>query len=153
MRKYDLNINEKPLSITVRSFTTDRAELEINGTVYNVRIDDIVSEGEPLVYPPAGHVMRALDRATPAPAAAPSQAQSPDGVRGDGTGLIAPIPGQILEIFVKEGSSVSAGEPVLKMEAMKMENVISAHTSGIVGSIKVKVGDTVNQGQELVVIG
>ena len=148
MRRYDLTVNDKSFSISVKSFSRERAELEINGTLYQVRIDDIVSDGDPVFHPPAGHVVRALDRTT-----APPPASAPAAPAADASTLTAPIPGQILEIFVKEGSSVSAGAPVLKMEAMKMENVISAHASGIVGRIHVRPGDTVNQGQELLTIG
>lgn len=144
MRRYDLTVNDKTFSILVRSFAADRAEMEINGTLYNVHVDSVLTEGEP-----RGRLMRSLDRA-PAPApAAPRATASPTG----GGSLLAPIPGQILEVFVKEGDEVTLGQPVLKMEAMKMENVINAHVAGVVGAVRVNAGDAVSQGQELIVIG
>ncbi len=144
MRKYDLTVNDKSFSITVRSMTPERAELEIRGTLYNVRIDDIHTEGE---------VARPVQRKT-APAASvatTTRPATPSRTSSNG-GLLAPIPGQILALMVKPGDTVKSGQPVLKMEAMKMENVISAHTDGTVASINVKPGDTVAQGQELLVI-
>ncbi|MBT4091015.1 MAG: biotin/lipoyl-binding protein, partial [Deltaproteobacteria bacterium] len=65
----------------------------------------------------------------------------------------APIPGSILEVLVKEGDQVEAGQTVVKMEAMKMENDINATSSGTIKSIQVSVGDAVSQGQALVEIG
>ncbi|MGD7653921.1 MAG: biotin/lipoyl-containing protein, partial [Verrucomicrobiales bacterium] len=64
--------------------------------------------------------------------------------------VTAPIPGAVLEVYVKEGDEVKAGSALLKMEAMKMENRIDAPRDGTVNKVLVKVGDPVSQGQELV---
>ena len=70
-----------------------------------------------------------------------------------GPGLVtAPIPGAVLEVFVKVGDKVEAGAAILKMEAMKMENTIAAPVAGTVASIAVAQGAVVEQGQELAVI-
>ena len=67
-------------------------------------------------------------------------------------GVIAPMPGQIKAILVKEGDRVKAGQKLLVMEAMKLENKIPCPKDGVVKHILVRDGDIVSQGQELVVI-
>ena len=62
----------------------------------------------------------------------------------------APMPGLVLQIMVKDGQAVSAGDPILILEAMKMENVIKAATDGAVAKIEVSAGDAVEKGQLLV---
>ena len=62
----------------------------------------------------------------------------------------APLPGTILEFRVQEGDSVKAGNTVLILEAMKMENEIPAPADGVVKSLHVEVGATVNTNDLLV---
>lgn len=64
--------------------------------------------------------------------------------------LTAPMPGLILEIAVDKGQEVEKGEKLVILEAMKMENVIKASGSGVVSDIKVKVGDSVENGQTMI---
>jgi len=65
----------------------------------------------------------------------------------------APIPGKILSIKCKVNDSVKAGQVLLILEAMKMENEICSDSSGVVKEIKVKEGDFVQSGVTLAVIG
>jgi len=67
-------------------------------------------------------------------------------------GLTAPMPGKIISIAVKAGDSVSKGQPLLVMEAMKMEHTISAPADGKVQEVFYAVGDQVTEGAELVAI-
>ncbi len=64
----------------------------------------------------------------------------------------APMPGQITAVFVEVGQSVKTGETLIILEAMKMENAITAMGEGIVKSIEVKKGDAVNKNQLLIEI-
>ncbi|MEC9490646.1 MAG: biotin/lipoyl-containing protein, partial [Halanaerobiales bacterium] len=64
----------------------------------------------------------------------------------------APMPGSILEINVKKGDTVSEGDLLIILEAMKMENEIIADQSGTVKDIKVRVGDSVDTEDILMVI-
>ncbi len=141
MRRYELEINDERLTVTVREFTAERAELEIDGALYTVKVGDVVTEG--------------LERSREAPvrptkrlAAAP-EAKAAGGPEGEVT---APIPGQVLEIKVSEGDEVSVGQPLVVMEAMKMENIVAAHRAGTIGKILVNTGDAVAQGDGLLVI-
>lgn len=70
-----------------------------------------------------------------------------------GGGLTAPMPGKIISIAVKAGDSVTKGQPLLVMEAMKMEHTISAPADGKVEELFYAVGDQVTEGAELVSIG
>ena len=67
--------------------------------------------------------------------------------------LKSPLPGVILDFYVKEGDTVKNGQKVLLLEAMKMENNIDADRDGVVKEIKVGKGDSVNEGDVLLIIG
>ncbi|KAG1079232.1 hypothetical protein G6F40_016399 [Rhizopus arrhizus] len=69
-----------------------------------------------------------------------------------GGGLTAPMPGKIISISVKARDPVAKGQPLLVMEAMKMEHTISAPADGRVGEVFYGVGDQVTEGAELVSI-
>jgi biotin carboxyl carrier protein len=62
----------------------------------------------------------------------------------------APMPGLIIDLKVKTGDSVKAGDPLLILEAMKMENIIKSPGEGIVKAIKAKKGDSVEKNQVLI---
>ena len=62
------------------------------------------------------------------------------------------MPGLILDVMVSVGDRLQAGTPVVKMEAMKMENEIPAPANGTVKEIRVKVGDSVSTDETLLVI-
>ncbi len=64
--------------------------------------------------------------------------------------VVAPMPGLIVSIACSEGDNVSKNQPLLIMEAMKMENDIKSPTSGVVRSISVAAGDNVDKGQVLI---
>jgi biotin carboxyl carrier protein len=63
------------------------------------------------------------------------------------------LPGVILDVHVREGDSVKVGQKLLTLEAMKMENNINADKEGKVVSMKVSKGDSVMEGDVLIVIG
>ena len=86
--------------------------------------------------------------AAAAPAAAP-KAAAPAGAAGAVT-VKAPMPGNILDVKVAAGASVKAGDVLVILEAMKMENEIVAPQDGTVASVNVNKGDTVNSGDVLV---
>lgn len=63
--------------------------------------------------------------------------------------LIAPMPGRVVKVLVEEGDSVEAGDTLLVMEAMKMENAIKAPEAGTVTKLNYKVGDMVEMGKKI----
>jgi pyruvate carboxylase subunit B len=71
-------------------------------------------------------------------------------MRATGPGHVtAAMPGNVVEVLVKEGQSVNAGDPVLVIEAMKMETEIKAAVSGVVVSVFVKKGDRITPAETL----
>ncbi|MBQ9857981.1 MAG: biotin/lipoyl-binding protein, partial [Oscillospiraceae bacterium] len=88
--------------------------------------------------------------AAPAPEAAPAPAAAP---AGGGEEIQAPMPGNILDVKVSNGQSVTKGQVLVILEAMKMENEIMAPHDGTITSVCVNKGDVVNPGQVLVTLG
>ena len=115
--------------------------ITVNGTPYNVTVEDANGSAAPVAAAPAPAAAPASTPA-PAPAAAPAAAGS--------VSVDAPMPGNILDIKVSNGASVKAGDVLLILEAMKMENEIVAPQDGTVASVNVNKGDTVEAGQTLV---
>ena len=66
--------------------------------------------------------------------------------------ILAPLPGMVTEVCVKTGESVSVGQKILVLEAMKMQNDILAESAGIVSEVKVKIGTQITTNQKLAVI-
>lgn len=88
--------------------------------------------------------------ATPAPAAAPAPAAP---VAAGGETVNCPMPGTILAVNVNAGDSVKKGQVLFILEAMKMENEIMANCDGVVGSVAVTKGASVQTGDVLCTIG
>ena len=74
------------------------------------------------------------------------------GAEGPAGGLVAPMPGKVLEIRAAVGDAVSAGAVLIVMEAMKMEHHLSTSQDGTVTSVNVSVGDQVDNGTILLVV-
>ncbi|MCD6681679.1 MAG: acetyl/propionyl/methylcrotonyl-CoA carboxylase subunit alpha [Burkholderiaceae bacterium] len=101
---------------------------------------DSVIDGETLhVFSPLGHTALGY---TPVLAHV--------GERDDDSTLVAPMPGKVIALFVEAGASVERGQPLLVIEAMKMEHTIVAPSTGRVASIRFGVGDQVGEGVQLV---
>ena len=153
MRTYKLTIDKKPYEVEVKAFNLKEATLVLNGKTMVVKVDEIINPQSTLLQtqsesaPPPKAPPKAAPKPTPA---RPANAPAPAPVAGNA--LKAPIPGAILTVDVAEGDTVDAGQLILKMEAMKMENQIKAAHAGKVVQILVKPGDAVAQGQDLVII-
>lgn len=88
---------------------------------------------------------------TGASAAAPAATAQPAPVSG-GEPVPSPLAGNIFKVLVAPGQQVAEGDTVMILEAMKMETEISAPKSGVIGSINVKEGDSVQVGQSLLTL-
>jgi acetyl-CoA/propionyl-CoA carboxylase biotin carboxyl carrier protein len=82
----------------------------------------------------------------PAPKKGPKRARGKAGAAAGGDGLSSPMQGTIVKVAVEEGQSVEAGELIVVLEAMKMEQPLTAHKSGVVTSLAAEVGRTVTAG-------
>ncbi len=94
-----------------------------------------------------------LAGAPAAPARKPARASSGGGAAAIGTGEVTvPMQGTIVKVLVEVGTKVEVGQPIVILEAMKMENQIQAEIAGTVTKVKVAPGDTVGSGDIVVVI-
>lgn len=115
--------------------------ITVNGIAYSVSVEETAAGAAPVAAAPVA--------APVAPKAAPAAA--PKAAAGAVT-VKAPMPGNILDVKVAAGASVKAGDVLVILEAMKMENEISATKSGTVAQINVTKGAVVETGTPLVVI-
>lgn len=126
----------------------------LNGKKYDVEVNESeavitsVSNAAPAAAPVAPVA------AAPAPAAstAPSAPAAVVGTAVSGTQITSPMPGTILKLNVAEGQTVKAGDVVLILEAMKMENEIVAPCDGTIKQLLVSKGSTVDTDQILAVL-
>jgi biotin carboxyl carrier protein len=71
---------------------------------------------------------------------------------GGASEVLAPMPGAIVTVHRRAGDAVEAGEPIVTIEAMKMEHVLAAPSSGAVADLRARAGDQVTRGQLLATI-
>jgi biotin carboxyl carrier protein len=120
-----------------------RFNITVNGKAYDVAVEEITDGSAPVVATPVA----TAPKTAPAPAPAPAQAPA-----GEGEKVTAPMPGNILDVKVSVGDSVTKGQVLMVLEAMKMENEIVAPCDGKVTSVTVKKGDTVNSSDTLATV-
>jgi biotin carboxyl carrier protein len=128
--------------------------ITVDGKPYDVVVEDVTEDAGGTLYPAPGSMAQAARVAAPA-AAAPAPAAvaaAPVAASGGANDKLAPLGGVILEVVVKVGDVVKAGDKVAVIEAMKMKTVVSAHKDGKVAAVHIKVGDAVEAGQPLVSI-
>ena len=121
--------------------------ISVNGVAYSVSVEETAAGAAP-VAPAAAPAPKAAP--APAAAAAPAAPAAPKAAAAGAVEVKAPMPGNILDVKVAAGASVKAGDVLVILEAMKMENEIVAPQDGTVASINVHKGDTVNSGDTLV---
>ena len=128
--------------------------ITVNGTVYSVTVEEGASTGAaPVAAAPVAAAPAPAAKAAPAaPAPAAPAPAAPAKTAGGAAGSVeinAPMPGKILDVKAQLGASVSRGDVVLVLEAMKMENEVVAPQDGTIASINVNVGDMVEPGAVL----
>ncbi len=143
MKEYKYTINGEKYEVAVNEVADTTAKVTVNGAEYTVEWKKPVEE-KPVVK-----IVKPTTTAKPAPAAAaPTAAAAPV----NGHAIKTPLPGVIIDIKVNVGDTVTKGQTVVILEAMKMENNINSDKDGKVASIAVAKGDTVADGAVLVVL-
>lgn len=121
--------------------------ITVNGNTYDVQVEELEASAQSAPAPqsvPAPQSAAPQQSAAPAPApAAPSEG---------GTPVNAPMPGNILDIKVNVGDTVSANQVVVVLEAMKMENDIVTPVAGKVTAVNVSKGQAVSSGDVLITV-
>ena len=149
MKQYKYKVNGAQYDVTIDSIVGNIAKVEVNGIPFEVEMQgsSLVEEDLPTQV--------ADETAAPAVAAAPAavEAAPAAGAPGAGAPVKAPLPGVVAKILVSVGQAVKKGETVLVLEAMKMENNLSAPCDGTVKALTCGAGDTVAKDAVLAVIG
>ena len=137
-KKVELEIGGQTYQVEIKSLSADEAEVEVDGKKHHVHIR--IPQGSPRASAPKPSARQAPAPAKPAAPRPPARAKS----------LLSLMPGVVTKILVKDGQQVAAGDVLLVLEAMKMENEIRSDRSGLIGSIDVSEGQQVQTGDPLV---
>ncbi len=158
MKQYNFKINGNEYNVTINSVEGNVADVTV---VANYKVE-LGNGTAPISVQPAQTAAPAVQSApaaapaapaqAPAPAPAPAAAPAAPAASGAGKPVTSPLPGVIVEISVKVGDSVKAGQQVAVLEAMKMENAIEADHAGTVTAVHVNKGDSVLEGVPIVTI-
>ncbi|QKG77569.1 2-oxoglutarate carboxylase large subunit [Streptococcus canis] len=127
-------------------------KITIDGKEYLVEMEEIGAPAQtamPVQAAPAPAVPAATE---PSPQVAEAPAPQPTAVAG-ADAIPSPMPGTILKVLVAVGDEVAKNQPLLILEAMKMENEIVASSAGTISAIHVSPGQVVNPGDGLITIG
>ena len=150
MKKYQYKVQGVDYDVEIEEVEGNIAKVNVNGIPFEVELKQPINPTSSLnkvkveAPKPVAKAPAAVPAAAPAPTPAPA---------GAGTAIKSPLPGTITDVKVNVGDKVNAGDVVLVLEAMKMQNNIESETTGTVTSITVKPGDSVMEGSVLLTIG
>ncbi|MBD8971396.1 MAG: acetyl-CoA carboxylase biotin carboxyl carrier protein subunit [Prevotella sp.] len=157
MAKYQYTVKGVDYEVEIQDIEGNIANVTVNGIPFEVEMKQPVKAGKQKVKlseerRAEGSEERRVksEESNSSSASAASTSSAP--TAGAGKPVVAPLPGTINEIKVKVGDKVNAGDTVVILEAMKMQNNIEAETSGTITSINVNKGDAVMEGDTLVTI-
>ena len=120
--------------------------ITVNGVTYVVSVEEVSGEAAPAAPAPVA-------KAAPAPAAPKAvSAPAPKSSAAGAVAVKAPMPGNIIKVNVKAGDSVKRGDVLVVLEAMKMENDVCAPDDGVVASVEITQGATVETDAVLVTL-
>ena len=138
MKKFKFTIRGNEYDVEMQDFEENLATIEVNGTQYKVELHKEVKKSKtPTLVRPVVHSTEPKN----------IEKKPPTSFK-----VTAPLPGNIIQVFVKEGDHVKKGDKLLTYEAMKMENVVESEKEGTIKSLKVNPGDSVLQGDILIEI-
>lgn len=154
MAKYQYTVKGVDYEVEIQDIEGNIANVTVNGIPFEVEMKQPVKAGKQKVKL-SGEQKESAPTATPTATTTPAATTTADAqpaAAASGKPVVAPLPGTINEIKVKVGDKVNAGDTVVILEAMKMQNSIEAETSGTITSINVNKGDAVMEGDTLVTI-
>lgn len=137
MKNFKFKIRGTQYNVDIKDINKNDVQIEVNGTAYHVTMErDIAAPKTPTI------VRKRL----------PDEVKKKTDTGGSLKKILAPLPGNIFKLNVKEGDVVKKGDTLLIMEAMKMENNILSEQDGTIKTIKIKEGDNVLQNDILIEI-
>lgn len=143
MKEYTFKIDSTDYKVSVEETETNQANVVVNGIAHTVEIENMQTASS------VQSIKKSI--ATPPKTQAASTNQ-PKEKNGQEHAIKSPLPGIILDVFVKEGDHVTAGQKIILLEAMKMENNIESDKEGTVTQIKIHKGDSVCEDDVLILI-
>lgn len=145
MAKYNVKINGKDYEVDIVDLGGGNLEIKLGGKTVNLSIEEVLGiKKAPSTPKPKAEVYTAPEPTPQTAAPAP---------KGKGEVVKAVMAGTVLSLKKKVGDSVSIGDVIMILEAMKMENEISSPVAGKILEIKVNPGQSINSGDPLFVIG
>ena len=141
--KYKITVNNKTYEVKIEDINTRPVVAFVDGDRFEVmpeNADQAETKKE---------AVRKTESKTFNPNPAPAAVPSPN-LALSGNTQTAPLPGTVIEVFVKAGDKVEAGQVILVIEAMKMKNSIRSVYSGTVGEVFVSTGQSVAHKQALI---
>jgi biotin carboxyl carrier protein len=148
MKSYKFLINGNKYAVDINNVEKKSIELEVNGTPYTVELENEVGATPRVSKPTVKIAQPEPPKAAPKPVSVP---QAPVAARS-GYSIKSPLPGVVLDVYVRPGDSVKPGQHVLLLEAMKMENNIDAEKEGVVKEVRVQRNDSVMEGDVLIIL-
>ena len=141
MKKFKFKIKGHDYDVEILNFDEDLARSDVNGTTYDVEVQRTYKQPK-----------------TPKLVRQEVQARRQDSkikktiTKTAGHDVQCPLPGEIKQVFVKNGDEVKLGDKLIMYEAMKMENTVAAEKDGTIQNILVQAGDTVLQDAKIMEI-
>ncbi|MCM2255989.1 MAG: biotin/lipoyl-binding protein [Vicinamibacteria bacterium] len=162
MRRYTIEVGGKVHTVDVQETAADRFQVHIGGRALEVRLAAARDVAEAVISPeiapqdppqvPAG-LRPVAPESLPPLRPAPLPALPPQGDPLEASSEVrAPMPGTVVSVEVAAGDHVEHGQPLLKLDAMKMTNTICAPRAGVVDEVHVAAGASVRTGQPLVTL-
>lgn len=141
--KIQLKIQERSFTVNVGDLQARPIKAEVDGEIFEVWPEDkVVAKNESAV---ASNPAPTLPQSTPV-----KTVESTKSAPKDAADIFAPIPGVIVAVNVKAGDSVTYGQELCLLEAMKMKNAIRAGQDGVIQTVHAQIGQHVQQGQLLI---
>ncbi len=146
MNNFKFKIQDKAYAVEILSLENSLARISVNGEIYQVDVEQQIKTTKTPTLTRLENI--------PSTESVPSLAKTAGHPVVKPAGLISsPLPGKVLDIFVKPGDIVSIGQTIACLEAMKMENNINSDRAGIVTALHAQKGDTVLEGDPLIELG
>ena len=141
MKKFKFKIKGHDYDVQILKFDEDIAHIDVNGTIYDVEVQRTYKQ------PKTPRLVRQEVQARRQDSKIKKTITKTAGHDGK-----IPLPGNIMQVFVKNGDEVKLGDKLVMYEAMKMENVIVAEKDGVIQNLTVQPGDTVLQDAKIMEI-
>ncbi len=141
MKTYKMKINGEKYDAKIKKYKNFQVVVEVNGIDYEIELEQTDRKKTVIVRSEKTNPVLDVVKTPAKPVVASAGS------------VLAPIPGLVLRLLAKEGDNVNAGDTVLILEAMKMESEIASTATGIIKTINVKEGASVQEGEVLIEVG